>query len=43
MFLNSNDVLVVQEFSLTFYVCACVVMVICFAIAIKLMGDYDGD
>lgn len=43
MFLQPQDLGVVQEFSLTFYVCGLIVMVICFAIAIKLMGDYDGD
>jgi hypothetical protein len=43
MWLQGSDVLVVQEFSLVFYLCALAVMVICFAIAIKLIGKYDGD
>lgn len=30
-------------FSLTFYLCAAAVMVICFAIAIKQCGKWDGD
>jgi len=43
MWLCSNDVLVAQEFNLVFYLCLAAVGVICFAIAIKLIGNYKGD
>jgi len=43
MFLQPQDVGVVQEFGIVFYLSALAVMLIVFAMAIKLMGDYDGD
>jgi hypothetical protein len=43
MWLQAYDVLTPQEYSLVFYLCAAVVMGICFAIAFKHMSKYDGD
>jgi hypothetical protein len=41
MFLQAGDVGAVQEFGIEVYVCAAIVMVICFVIAFKHMTDFD--
>jgi hypothetical protein len=46
MFLQPNDlegVIQAGEFGLVFYLCMAAAIVICFAIAIRLCGKWDGD
>jgi hypothetical protein len=43
MYLQPEDVGVVRELGYMWYVSAAIVMAVCFGIAIKLMGNYDGE